>query len=287
VKLETRPVSPDLVPELGRICYQAFKDISDRHGFPSDFPSESLATTIIGSLVHGEEVYGVAAFVDGRPAGSGFLSTPDEVGSVGPVSVDVGQQGAGIGRMMMADLLEYAGGSGIEMVRLMQDSFNMMSLALYASLGFETKAPCALMEPPSDSRPDASIRAVTGDDLPVIEQLSRELYKVSRRNEVARFLERGPFRPLIRERKGSPVGYFVLGLAGHGVAYTEADAVALVLEAARQSPPQLRRFLCPLIKGSLYRRLLAAGCRNVKVMNLMVMGPYQQPEGSWLPSVGY
>lgn len=287
MKLETRLVSPDLIPELGRICYEAFKDISDRHGFPSDFPSESLATTIIGSLVHGEDVYGVAAFADGRPAGSSFLSMPDQVGAVGPVSVDVGLQGAGIGRMLMADLLNYAATSGIEMLRLMQDSFNMMSLALYASLGFETKAPCALMEPPSGSEADSSIRPLTGDDLSAVEQLSRELYKVSRRNEVARFLARGPFRPLLREREGRPVGYFVLGLAGHGVAYSEEDAVALVLEAARQSPPQLRRFLCPLVEGSLYRRFLAAGCRNVKVMNLMAIGPYQQPEGVWLPSVGY
>jgi hypothetical protein len=38
-------------------------------------------------------------------------------------------------------------------------------------------------------------------------------------------------------------------------------------------------------KGSLYRRALAAGHRNRKVMNLMTYGPYEEPQGTYCPSV--
>jgi hypothetical protein len=63
--------------------------------------------------------------------------------------------------------------------------------------------------------------------------------------------------------------------------------LALVREAARQMPRDLHRVLCPLTEGSLYRRFLAAGFRNIKVMNLMAIGPYEEPDGVWMPSVRY
>jgi len=52
-------------------------------------------------------------------------------------------------------------------------------------------------------------------------------------------------------------------------------------------PPDFHRVLCPLTEGDLYRKLLANGCRNIKVMNLMALGPYERPDGAWLPSVLY
>jgi hypothetical protein len=41
----------------------------------------------------------------------------------------------------------------------------------------------------------------------------------------------------------------------------------------------------PMRSGELYRRALAAGHRNRKVMNLMALGPYDDPQGTWVPSV--
>ena len=38
-------------PQLGRICYQAFKDLQDRHRFLVDFPSVQCARQVIGLLV--------------------------------------------------------------------------------------------------------------------------------------------------------------------------------------------------------------------------------------------
>jgi predicted N-acetyltransferase YhbS len=280
------PARTEHISELGRICYEAFKDVSDKHHFPSDFQSVALGRMIIGMMTASEDVYGVAAMLDGQPAGSNFLLASDEVGGLGPITVEVSAQGNGIGRALMQNVIDHARDAGIERVRLLQDSFNMTSLALYASLGFDTKHPVALMLPAPSEQPDESVRPVTEADLDAIEELSQRIYRVSRRNEVAANI-RSPFRPFLRERAGRVVGYYSLGIAGHGVAETEDDLLALVREAARQTPPDFHRILCPLTEGSLYRRFLQAGFRNIKVMNLMGIGPYDEPEGVWVPSVLY
>ncbi|MCH8815364.1 MAG: GNAT family N-acetyltransferase [Chloroflexi bacterium] len=285
--IEYRQPTAEDVSELGRICYEAFKDIAERHGFEPDFTDLDMGRMIIGMLVAGEDTYGIAAYNDGQPAGSNFVMMADDVGGIGPITVDVPQQGAGIGRRLMTDAIDYAKKNGMDKIRLLEDSFNMASLSLYASVGFDTKAPCVLMEPVPAPQKDPTVRVLTEDDLAAVDALSRELYKVSRRNEVAEMLE-GPFAAVIRERDNRVTGYYLLGIIGHGVAETEEDALSLVQQAAAaDAPPQFRDVFCPLTEGSLYRKFLAAGFRAKKVMNLMAIGPYEEPEGVWMPSVVY
>lgn len=284
--IEYRTPTAEHVPELGRICYEAFKDIAERHGFEPDFATPAFAATVIGMLLASEAHYGIAAFDNGEPAGSNFLLTSDDVAAVGPITVDPQLQGAGIGRQLMDSVLTHAKENEFESVRLMQDSFNMTSLSLYASLGFDVKHPVALMTPMPAQEEDPSVRRITSDDLEAIEGLSRSIYKVSRRSEVAE-LTRGPFVGVLRERGGRVVGYLVLGIPGHCVAETEEDALVLAQQAAMKAPPEMREVFCPLREGALYRRFLAAGFRNKKVMNLMALGPYEEPDGVWMPSIGF
>ena len=284
--IEYRQPTAEDVHDLGRVCYEAFKDIAERHGFEPDFPDPDMARMIIGMLVASEDTYGVAAYNDDRPSGSNFVMMADDVGGIGPITVDVAKQGAGIGRQLMTDAIDHAKGNGLDKIRLQQDSFNMASLSLYASVGFDTKAPCALMEPIPAIKEDPTVRLLTEDDLTTVDALSRDQYKVSRRNEVAEMLK-GPFTAVVRELDNRVTGYYVLGITGHGVAETEDDALALVGQAAAKSPPQFRDVFCPLIEGSLYRKFLGAGFRAKKVMNLMAIGPYEEPEGVWMPSVIY
>ena len=284
--IELLPARPEHVPELARIGYEAFKDVAERHGFPLDWSNLNVANTVIDLLVRRQDVYGVAAVLDGQLAGSNFVMTSDEVAGVGPITVDVTCQGHGIGRKLMERVIDHALCGKTDRVRLLQDSFNMASLSLYASLGFDTKEACALMQPIPAASEDPTIRPVTEADLPAIENLSTRIYKVSRRNEVAAFLK-GPFVPLLRDRDGRIVGYFLLGFMGHGVAETEEDALALVGQAAKRTPPEGARFFCPLSEGSLYRQFLKMGCRAIKVRNLMAMGPYDPPEGVWMPSIDF
>jgi GNAT superfamily N-acetyltransferase len=286
MSLEVVPVRSEHVPELGRICYEAFKDISERHGFRADFAIPAVAEAVISALTADENVHSVAAMLDGRLIGSNFLSVQDDVGAVGPITVDPAVQGGGVGRRLMEDVLKYARENGVEMVRLVQDSFNMRSLALYASLGFDTKEPLGVMDSPTEPAESPRVRPLDPGDLDAVERLSRDIYRVSRRHEVEH-MSGGPFPAFVVESEGRVRGYFVAGIAGHGVAESEELMVELVMGTMALVPALGRVFFCPLPEANLYRRFLAAGATNRKVMNLMALGPYEEPQGVWLPSVGF
>jgi len=144
---------PQHTEDLGRICYEAFRDVSERHGFESDFHSVEFAQAVIGANVRSETSYSIAAFLGGRPAGSNFMTLGRDVGGIGPISVDVAAQGRGIGRMLMEDALRHASDTGIERVRLVQDAFNVVSMSLYAAVGFDTKEPLGLLQLAAGERP--------------------------------------------------------------------------------------------------------------------------------------
>lgn len=148
------------------------------------------------------------------------------------------------------------------------------------------KEAVALLQSTPATRADENVRPVTEADLPTIEELSTHLYKTSRRNEVAAAIRFG-FSPLLIEHQGRITGYLIPNFFGHGIAETEEDALTLVSDAARHFLPETTLFLCPLSEASLYRKALKAGCRAVKVMNLMAIGPYKPPDKVWLPSVLY
>lgn len=282
--LELVPAEPQHVSQIARICFEAFREVHDRGCGVRDFPSEDIARQVLEMLVQRNDFYGVVALADGQPVGSNFLSLMDPVAGVGPITVDRSRQTQGVGRVLMEDVIKYAQQNDIEQVRLLQDSFNVASLSLYASLGFEVKDAVALMQAAPVPEADKKVRQVAETDLPAIEELSRRIYKNSRRNEVAAAARYG-FSALLRERQGHITGYLIAGMFGHGVAETVEDALALVGEAARRLAPDFARFFCPLSEGNFYRTALQAGCRAIKVMNYMTLGPYQHPNEVWMPSV--
>src|SRR5918998_3413033 len=284
--IELVPAEPQHAKELGSICFEAFKDLHDRACGTRDFPTEEIAQQVLGMLVQRDDFYSVSAMDDGRLVGSNFLSLMDPVSGLGPITIDPSCQGQGVGRTLMLDAIDYAQRHGIERVRLMQDSFNVASLSLYASLGFDVKVPVAFMQAAPLAEADDSVRPIGEPDLPAIEELSEHIYKNSRRNEVAAAATYG-FAALLRERNGRITGYLLPGIFGHGVAETEEDALALIGEAARRLPAEIARFFCPLTESSFYRKALQANCRVIKVMNYMALGPYEQPEEGWMPSVLY
>jgi len=282
--IEFVPAGRQHVSDIGRICYEAFKEVHEGHGFSLDFPTIDFAQQAVGMLVEREDFYGVVALREGQPVGSNFLFTGDPVAGIGPISVDRSCQGQGVGRGLMQNVMDHARCNNFERMRLFQDAFNVASISLYASLGFEVKEAAALMQGAPAKDADHSVRPVIESDLSAIEELSIRIYKSSRRNEVAGAV-RYRFAAFLREQQGRITGYFVPGLFGHGFAETEEDALALIGEAARRLPPPLARFFCPLSEASLFRRALKAQCRVIKVMNYMVKGRFEPPEGVWMPSV--
>lgn len=275
-----RPVNTDL-GDLARICHEAFTDLATRHGFPSDFPTVEAAQGLLGGLLANEQVYSVGAFDGGAARGSNYLNMWGDAAAIGPISIDVPAQDHGIGRALMTDVVAHGQSQGFEMIRLCQDAFNMRSLALYAALGFDTKEPIAMVAPPEGARVDPAFRTATLADFPQMDVLCRSIYRISRRGEYEALSQFGI--PIYVIDRGRITGYLIDSIAGHGVAESDDDLLALLAGAGANNPAA--RSFVPIRSGELYRRALAAGHRNVKVMNLMALGPYEEPRGSWLPSV--
>jgi predicted N-acetyltransferase YhbS len=197
---ELVPATPQHVDAIGQICFEAFKEVQEGHGFSPDFPTIEVARQVLGMLVQRDDFYSVVALHNGQPAGSNFLSLTDPVAGVGPLTVDCSLQGQGIGRALMQNVIDYAQRNNVQQVRLFQDSFNVASLSLYASLGFGVKESAVFMQAAPATEADLSIRPVTEADLPPIEELSKRIYKNSRRNEVAAAAPYG-FPAFLREQR--------------------------------------------------------------------------------------
>lgn len=282
-----RAAAPSDAEACGAIMFGAFADVAERHGFPPDFPSAEAAIGLARSLIANPAVCGVVAEVHGRVVGSNFLSEADPIRGVGPITVEPRAQGRGVGRALMHAVIERANGAAG--IRLLQDGFNMGSLALYAALGFEVREPVVVMsgrpaEPPAAG---AATRPMTERDLDACDALCQRVHGVSRRNELAdavRFLA-----PMVAERDGRIAGYMTaptFWIASHGVAETAADMTALLLGAARVDAEPLS-FLLPTRQTELFGWCLRQGLRAVKPMTLMTIGAYRAPAGCYLPSVFY
>ena len=85
----------------GRICYDAFKAISEAHGFASDFPTPEVPIGLLTSLLANPKFYGVVAEIDGRVVGSNFLDERNPIAGVGPITVDPAVQNRAVGRRLM------------------------------------------------------------------------------------------------------------------------------------------------------------------------------------------
>jgi len=274
---------PEQVPELARICFEAFKEVNERHGFPLDIPSLESSAKLIGMLVSRADYFAVAARVEGRLAGSNFMSVGDEVAGVGPISVEPALDGRGIGRCLMRAVLEHAHAIRKTQVRLLQTAYNTTSLSLYASLGFDVCGPIGVMAAKPAANPDPMVRRAVPADVPLLDELCRHVFKVSRWMEIEAAFAHG-LPVYLREQAGRLTAYFIPGPMGHGASDSANDILAVIGESARQSTAETV-FFCPLELGDFYRRTLQAGHRLRKIMNYMAIGPYVPPAGIWLPSI--
>lgn len=282
-----RDARPADAEACGHIMHAAFADVAGRHGFPADFPSAEAATGLARSFIANPAVFGVVAETSsGRIVGSNFLSESDAIRGVGPITVAPSAQGGGIGRRLMQAVLER--GQGAAGVRLLQDGFNMRSLALYASLGFTAREPMVVMagRPAGEPPADTLVRPLREGDVAACDALCCRTHGISRRAELAEALRQ--LAPRVAEREGRITAYMTapgFWLANHGVAESEADLRALILGAAATIGSL--SFLLPIRQAGLLAWCLEQGLRAVKPMTLMSIGAYQEATRPYLPSVFY
>ena len=282
--LELVPLQPRHVPELARICHDAFGSLQDRHAVHRDIPDIATAEMILTHVAERPDDTGVVALLDGRPVGSNFLLHADPVAGVGPITVDPAVQSMGIGRELMRWVLEETERRGIRATRLFQEAINSTFLSLYTRLGFVWRGTAAAMQPAPADADDPSVRPMAPADLEGVHALSEASCGFSRAGDAERLLA-GGIPGFVRERQGRMVGYRIVSLFGHAAAESEDDLLSLIAQSARQVPAHLAIFLCPLHRGELFRRALESGHRTLKQLSYMSYGEYAEPAGTYLPSI--
>jgi GNAT superfamily N-acetyltransferase len=287
--IELEPIGAGDVAEGSRILFEAFRDLYDYHRFPGAYPNREFAADVFSGLLAHPSVWGVAAHCNGLFVGSGFLDERGPIKGIGPVSVDPGAQARGIGRRLTQALLERA--AAARGIRLLQDSFNRSSLALYVTLGFEVREPVALLtgRPRGERHPGVDVRPLEEGDVEECERLCLAVHGFERTSELRDALVDPLCAPLVAERDGriaayaTTLSYFP---AAHGVALTPEDMLALIVGGGALSRQPLS-FLLPTCNERLFRWCLGERLRVVKLMTYMTVGEYRRPEGCWIPSVTY
>jgi hypothetical protein len=172
-------------------------------------------------------------------------------------------------------------------IRLLQDGFHMRSLSLYTSLGFEVTASCVVMSgTPEGGDGSVEVRPLTEADIEECEALCEKVHGFTRTGALRDALQ--VFSPQVAVRDGRIVAYATtlnFWQMGYGVAETEGDMKGLLLGGSAATGETLA-LLVPLQSG-LFPWCLAQGLRALKPMNVMARGPYEEPRGSWFPSVIY
>jgi predicted N-acetyltransferase YhbS len=283
--IKLRSGTPADAEICGRICYNAFKTVSEAHGFTPDFPTPEVATGLLRSLLANPEFYSVVAQIDGQVVGSNFLDERNTIAGVGPITVDPTVQNRAVGRRLMDAVHQRAAEKNFAGVRLIQAGFHTRSLSLYAKLGYDVREHLACMQGNALGIliEGHVVRPAAETDLEDCNWLCRQVHGHDRGVELRDAIAQGS--ATVVEHDGRITGYAtVIGFFGHAVGETDKDVKALIGATKEFTGPG---FLLPTRNGELFRWCLQNGFRLVHQMTLMTIGLYNEPSGAYLPSVLY
>lgn len=278
-----RDAQPGDAEACGRIFYDAFAAIAQRHAFPVEPDSPEFTAFHANLMLSLDGIVRVVAERDGRVVGSGFADARGSIAGIGPVSVDPAEQDAGVGRRLMEALLERTRGAAG--VRLVQTAYHARSLALYAKLGFVVREPLSVMQgaPLCRSMPGFGVRPARPDDVPACDALCRRVHGHDRSGELQGAIVAGTAR--VVERCDRISGYATgFGYGWHAVAEGDDDLQALIASAEAFVSLGI---LVPSRNARLLGWCLDNGLKLVQQSTLMTVGLYNQPQGAWLPSIVY
>jgi predicted N-acetyltransferase YhbS len=281
--MEIRPVKTGDVQACGRVTYEAFKDISECHNFPPDFPSAEVARELLTGLL---EAPGFDAFVAedaGHIVGSIFVSRRSRVGGISVLTVDPMVQNHGVGRRLLQHGMEFLVERGHMRQQIVQAGYHNRSLCLYAKSGFSASELLSNMtgKPIRATIPECTVRKASDSDTRACNALCRKVHGFDREHEVAHAIARGT--AAVVESHGRITGYTTgVGFVGHGVGEKNEDLKALIASADGFAGPGI---LIPTGNGELFRWCLDNGLRVVQQMTLMDTHPPDPPNGVYWPAV--
>jgi predicted N-acetyltransferase YhbS len=238
--LRLRPGRIEDAYAVGRIIFEAFSAIAEKHGFPPDFPSVDVGRDVASSFLSDSRFYSVVAedtttISDGEGksviVGSNFLDERSKiVAGVGPLTIDPKHQNKGTGRQLMINVIEKAQNNNFQAIRLLQASYHNRSLALYASLGFEAREPISNMQgkPIREVIPGRSVRVANESDVESCNTICKAVHGHDRNGELLDSVKHGSAKVVLHD--GKITGY-TTGLAyfNHSVGLTNDDLKAHLL----------------------------------------------------------
>jgi GNAT superfamily N-acetyltransferase len=270
---------------LGRIFFDSFESLATQHSFPIEPGTPEFTDFQMKSMLDTDGVFGLLAERDGHIIGSGFQDERGAIVGVGPISVDPAAMDGGVGRALMEALLQRSRERAVPGVRLVQTAYHYRSLSLYAKLGFEVREPLSVFQgsPRAAAVPGASVRPAADDDVYACDAICRAVHGHDRHRELQDWVTAGTAR--VVERNGAITGYATgFGYGWHAVGRTDDDIGALLQSAEMFLGLGI---LVPSRNTALMAWCLDSGMRLVQQSTLMTTGLYNEPRGSWLPSIGY
>jgi predicted N-acetyltransferase YhbS len=289
MNLKFRSGNMDDVDNVGTIIFNAFSTIAQKHSFPSDFPSIDIAKNTASSLLSNPNFYSVIAEEDSTVIGVNFLDErSNKVAGIGPLAVDPKSQDKGVGRQLMINTMLTAEGKKFAGMRLLQASYHNRSLALYASLGFETREPISNMQgkPIQVSIPGRTVRIATIEDVDYCNDICQQIHGHDRNGEIIDSIKQGSAKVVIHLGKIS--GYTCgLDFFNHSVGLTNDDLKALIATDDDDGNYGGSGILIPTRNTQLFHWCLNNGLKLVQHLLLMTVGMYNEPNGSYMPSILY
>lgn len=293
----SRPGRIEDADKVGKIIFEAFSAVADKHSFPPDFPSVDVARGLASSLLSNPRFYSIVAEDNTRNGskdknsivGSNFLDERSNiVAGVGPLTIDPKYQNKGTGRQLMINVLERAKNKNFPAIRLLQASYHSRSLALYTTLGFEVREPISNMQgkPIQEAIPGRSVRAATESDIESCNTICKTVHGHDRNGELHDSIKQGSAKVVLHENK---ITGYTCGLTffNHSVGLTNDDLKALISSATNDDSYGGPGILIPSRNTQLFRWCLNNGLRLVQQLTLMTIGLYNEPAGSYMPSILY
>lgn len=231
-----RPGRLDDANSVGKIIFEAFSAIANKHGFPTTGPlsfdagSHQASSFLSNPGFYSVVAEGTSGDNKGRIVGSNFLDERSNiVVGVGPITVDPNYQNKGTGRQLMINVLERAKEKNYSSIRLLQASYHNRSLALYASLGFEVKESISTMQgkPIREVIPGRSVRIATESDVESCDAICKAVHGHDRNGELRDSIKQRSAKVVLH---GDKITGYTSGLTyfGHSIGLSNDDLKALI-----------------------------------------------------------
>jgi ribosomal protein S18 acetylase RimI-like enzyme len=292
--LTLRPAEDRDVDRAGDVNFLAFYEAALVHRLPPVVTTPAESRRYIRYLLEFDPLGGVVAEEDGEVVGVGWVHPRGAVATIGPLAVEPRVQRRGVGRRLLERLIELAG-KGVPQVRLVQESYNAVSLGLYLRAGFRVVAPLLELElgagtalVPPRAPAGLTVRQAASEDRARLVTRDARAFGAPRPQSIDLYLRRG--RVMVAEQGGTLAGYGMgIGFATSaflGSAAADDPEILLLLLGTLASELAARghgvRALVPAVDRRVVEGLLAVGFRVFRACHYMVRGGGTAPPANYV-----